>query len=80
MIRICGQIYIHPDWNRSEALIRKAEKLGYKAIILTVDTTILGKREVDMRAAAAVSGVSLPFAFNFASEWALKSNNCAGRR
>ena len=39
-------------------MVKKVEKLGYKAIMLTVDTTILGKRENDMRA-KALSAVSM---------------------
>ncbi|RLN55210.1 hypothetical protein BBJ29_006121 [Phytophthora kernoviae] len=30
-------------------LVRRAEKAGYKAIVLTVDTPVLGKREHDIR-------------------------------
>ena len=34
----------------AERLVRRIEKLGYKAIFLTVDAPILGKRERDERA------------------------------
>lgn len=44
------ELYVHPDRNKSENIVKKVEKLGYNAIMLTVDTTILGKRENDMRA------------------------------
>lgn len=52
------KLYIHPDRKKSENMVKKVERLGYKAIMLTVDTTILGKRENDMRA-KALSAVSM---------------------
>ncbi|KAF8303264.1 hypothetical protein DL93DRAFT_2067004 [Clavulina sp. PMI_390] len=55
------QIYIHPNWKKSEADIKRAEQLGYKAVFLTVDTTHLGKREADMRAKALVAVTILVF-------------------
>ena len=39
------QLYVSPDRKRSEALVRNVEKLGYKAIFVTVDTADRGKRE-----------------------------------
>ena len=33
----------------SATLVRRAESLGFKAIILTVDTPVLGRREADIR-------------------------------
>jgi L-lactate dehydrogenase (cytochrome) len=33
----------------SESLLRKVEKVGFNAIILTVDTAAAGKRERDQR-------------------------------
>lgn len=49
------QLYVGMDWEKSAALVRRVEKLGYKAIILTVDTNVIGKREGDMRAQAIVA-------------------------
>lgn len=56
------ELYVHPDRKKSEDMVKKVEKLGYKGIMLTVDTTILGKRENDMRAKAlsTVSTVHSP--------------------
>lgn len=34
----------------SEALIKRVEREGFKAIILTVDAAVAGKRELDQRA------------------------------
>jgi (S)-2-hydroxy-acid oxidase len=33
----------------SATLARRAESLGFKAIVLTVDTPVLGRREADIR-------------------------------
>jgi isopentenyl diphosphate isomerase/L-lactate dehydrogenase-like FMN-dependent dehydrogenase len=33
----------------SATLVRRAESLGFKAIVLTVDTPVLGRREADIR-------------------------------
>jgi (S)-2-hydroxy-acid oxidase len=33
----------------SATLVRRAESLGFRAIVLTVDTPVLGRREADIR-------------------------------
>lgn len=38
----------------SATLVRRAESLGFKAIVLTVDTPVLGRREADIRNKYAV--------------------------
>jgi len=38
------QLYVYKERKLTEALVKRAEKAGYKAIALTVDTPILGKR------------------------------------
>lgn len=43
------QYYIRKDRETSFKMVRLAEKFGYKAIVLTVDTPVLGKREASMR-------------------------------
>jgi L-lactate dehydrogenase (cytochrome) len=43
------QFYKHRDDNVAEALLRRAEGLGYKAIFLTVDAIVAGNRERDIR-------------------------------
>ncbi|KAJ2555492.1 Hydroxyacid oxidase 1 [Coemansia sp. RSA 1933] len=43
------QLYVYKDRNVSENLVRRAEAAGFKAIVLTVDTPVLGRRLVDMR-------------------------------
>ena len=37
------------DRNVAAQLVRRAERAGFKAIALTVDTPILGRREADIK-------------------------------
>lgn len=43
------QLYIYKDRSITLKLIQRAEAAGYRAIVLTVDTPILGRREADLR-------------------------------
>eukprot|EP00164_Ancoracysta_twista_P002679 GFYU01003563.1.p1 GENE.GFYU01003563.1~~GFYU01003563.1.p1 ORF type:complete len:498 (+),score=153.23 GFYU01003563.1:29-1495(+) len=43
------QLYVNQDRKVTEELVRKAEKLGMKALFVTVDAPQLGRREKDMR-------------------------------
>lgn len=43
------QLYIYSERAISEGLIRRAEKSGFKAIVLTVDAPGFGNRYVNMR-------------------------------
>ncbi|KQK15131.1 peroxisomal (S)-2-hydroxy-acid oxidase GLO4 isoform X1 [Brachypodium distachyon] len=43
------QLYVFKNRDISETLIRRAESYGFKAIVLTVDTPVLGRREADIR-------------------------------
>jgi isopentenyl diphosphate isomerase/L-lactate dehydrogenase-like FMN-dependent dehydrogenase len=49
------QLYVYKDRTVSEALVRRAEVAGYRALVLTVDTPLLGRREADER-----NGFGLP--------------------
>lgn len=49
------QLYVYRDRRVSEALVRRAEEAGYRALVLTVDTPRLGRREADLR-----NGFGLP--------------------
>ena len=53
------QLYVNQNINKSKALIRRAEQAGVKAIWITVDSAVIGKREQDerIRAKVSVSGV-----------------------
>ncbi|KAF1786191.1 Aldolase-type TIM barrel [Phytophthora cactorum] len=43
------QLYVFKDRQITVRLVRRAEKAGYKAIVLTVDAPVLGNREADVR-------------------------------
>ena len=43
------QLYVSPDRSRTERMIERAERAGYRALVLTVDTPRLGRRERDLR-------------------------------
>eukprot|EP00475_Leptophrys_vorax_P006800 TRINITY_DN1424_c0_g1_i3.p1 TRINITY_DN1424_c0_g1~~TRINITY_DN1424_c0_g1_i3.p1 ORF type:complete len:377 (+),score=87.00 TRINITY_DN1424_c0_g1_i3:521-1651(+) len=43
------QLYVWKDRQLTETLIRRAEKSGYLAIVITVDAPFLGKREADKK-------------------------------
>ncbi len=43
------QLYVFNDMQITEGLVRRAEQAGYRAIVLTVDTPRLGRRERDLR-------------------------------
>ncbi|CAH2053716.1 unnamed protein product [Thlaspi arvense] len=43
------QLYVYKNRNVVEQLVRRAEKAGFKAIALTVDTPRLGRRESDIK-------------------------------
>ncbi|XP_058731875.1 glycolate oxidase 1-like isoform X1 [Vicia villosa] len=43
------QLYVLKDRNVVTQLVRRAESAGFKAIALTVDTPILGRREADIK-------------------------------
>lgn len=45
------QLYVMQNRKTSELLVKKAEKAGYKAIFLTVDTPYLGRRHAETRSA-----------------------------
>jgi 4-hydroxymandelate oxidase len=43
------QLYVYKDRALTEALIRRVESAGARALVLTVDAPVLGKRERDIR-------------------------------
>ncbi|TDL29519.1 hypothetical protein BD410DRAFT_811129 [Rickenella mellea] len=49
------QLYMNRDRSASETLIKRVERTGFKAIMLTVDAAVPGKRERDQRAKGDVS-------------------------
>lgn len=49
-------MYLNKDRSESERIIRGIDKLGFKAVILTVDTPVIGRREQEMRNMPPVGG------------------------
>ncbi len=49
------QLYVYRDRGATEALVRRVEAAGAKALVLTVDAPLLGRRERDVR-----NGFALP--------------------
>lgn len=47
--RLWFQLYVYTDRGLTRALVERAEHCGMKAIVLTVDAPILGRRERDLR-------------------------------
>lgn len=43
------QLYLQPDLEFSEAIVRRAENAGVRAFVVTVDSPVLGRRERDDR-------------------------------
>uniref|UniRef100_A0A8C2MW72 (S)-2-hydroxy-acid oxidase n=1 Tax=Cricetulus griseus TaxID=10029 RepID=A0A8C2MW72_CRIGR len=43
------QLYVQSDWELNKQLIRRAEGLGFKALVITVDVPVTGKRRRDIR-------------------------------
>ncbi|HEX3128294.1 MAG TPA: alpha-hydroxy acid oxidase [Thermoanaerobaculia bacterium] len=43
------QLYVYKDRKATEGLVRRAEAAGCKALVLTVDAPLIGKRERDIR-------------------------------
>jgi 4-hydroxymandelate oxidase len=53
------QLYLQPEWEATERLVRRAEKAGFGAIVLTADTPVLGVRDRQLRSGFAIDS-SLP--------------------
>ena len=43
------QLYVYKDREVTKALVQRAEATGYQALMVTVDTPLLGRREKDIR-------------------------------
>ena len=55
------QLYVDRNRSKSEALLKKINELGMKAIFVTVDAHAPGKREADERSRAEIEVVSLVY-------------------
>lgn len=49
------QLYVNKDRELTKTVVQKAERLGFKALFITVDAPQLGRRERDMRNKAKLS-------------------------
>ena len=47
--RMWFQLYVHQDRGFTRDLVQRVSGLGYEALVLTVDTPVLGRRERDVR-------------------------------
>ncbi|MCL1463785.1 alpha-hydroxy acid oxidase [Argonema galeatum] len=47
--RFWFQLYVHRDRGLTKALVERADEAGYRALCLTVDAPVLGRRERDRR-------------------------------
>ncbi|GMR37911.1 hypothetical protein PMAYCL1PPCAC_08106 [Pristionchus mayeri] len=56
------QLYVYKDRALSQSIVRRAEAAGFSAIVLTVDTPMLGRRLADIR-----NGFQLPSHLKFAN-------------
>ncbi|KAK1533254.1 glycolate oxidase [Colletotrichum paranaense] len=54
------QLYVDRNRDKAQATIRKAERLGAKAIFVTVDSPVIGKRERDERLTVGDEPLSEP--------------------
>ncbi|KAJ2784308.1 Hydroxyacid oxidase 1 [Coemansia javaensis] len=43
------QLYVYRDRSVTESIVRRAERAGYKALVVTVDAPVLGRRLADAR-------------------------------
>ncbi len=57
-----SQLYVYRDRGITRALVERAEEAGYEALVLTVDTPLLGRRERDIR-----NGFTLPAGLTLAN-------------
>ena len=51
------QLYLFEEKNHSIELINRAKEAGYKAVLLTVDTPMLGRRNAELRDQFKLPGV-----------------------
>ncbi|CAK9220921.1 unnamed protein product [Sphagnum troendelagicum] len=57
------QLYVYKDRQISQHLVRRAEDAGFSALVLTVDTPRLGRREADLKNKSIDQGTSVIIIF-----------------
>jgi 4-hydroxymandelate oxidase len=53
------QLYLQPEWDSTERLVRRAEKAGFTAVVLTADVPVLGVRDGQLKTGFAIDA-SIP--------------------
>jgi len=53
------QLYLQPEWESTARLVRRAERAGFTAIVLTADVPVLGVRDAQLKTGFAIDR-SLP--------------------
>jgi L-lactate dehydrogenase (cytochrome) len=53
------QLYVHRDRTRSEKQLEEAKRVGFKAVVVTVDVPVAGNRELDLRTGLSAEAVDL---------------------
>jgi len=53
------QLYLQPEWSATELLVRRAEKAGFTAVVLTADVPVLGVRDGQLKTGFAIDS-SIP--------------------
>jgi isopentenyl diphosphate isomerase/L-lactate dehydrogenase-like FMN-dependent dehydrogenase len=53
------QLYLQPEWSATQRLVRRAEKAGFTAIVLTADVPVLGVRDGQLKTGFAIDA-SIP--------------------
>ena len=48
------QLYLQPEWAATERLVKRAERAGFSAIVLTADAPVLGVRDAQLRTGFAI--------------------------
>lgn len=56
--RLWFQLYMWPDRSLSHALVERARKVGFEALVVTVDGVVPGNREYNLR-----NGFTVPFSY-----------------
>lgn len=57
--RLWFQLYMWPERTRSHALVDRARRAGYEALVVTVDGVVSGNREYNLR-----NGFTVPFSYS----------------
>src|SRR5262245_23132675 len=75
------QLYVYRDREVTRDLVRRAESAGFRALVVTVDSPRLGRRERDLRNAFTLPpGVNIANLLRYHAQEAARLNNAPGFR